>query len=223
MKTFPPRSGKSPRERWAPSRKRRLRKRKNYAVTRHFGFRVLHAPDYASGFVCRKKRHCEQETGGQRKIVGFCEDNRIRRRAVLTLCLQARGSSLRIKANAEGTSIFGQRPSGGDRRFGGGGRNSDLSREAEAGGVVVTCTNPFSGVSWQIAIDYDRRTVDSNPARIQRHGNFVARREGWLELHAGSQIGQADRNSGLSDRRKFPLRSLQPSELTLRLEVEATT
>jgi len=42
----------------------------------------------------------------------------------------------------------------------------DLSREAEAGGVAVTCTNPFSGASWQIAIDYDRRTVDSNPARI---------------------------------------------------------
>jgi hypothetical protein len=32
--------------------------------------------------------------------------------------------------------------------------------------VAVTCTNPFSGVSWRIAIDYDRGTVDSNPARI---------------------------------------------------------
>ena len=38
--------------------------------------------------------------------------------------------------------------------------------EALAGGVAVTCTNPFSGASWQIAIDYDGRTVDSNPARI---------------------------------------------------------
>jgi hypothetical protein len=42
----------------------------------------------------------------------------------------------------------------------------DFSREARAGGVAVTCTNPFSGASWRIAIDYDRRTVDSNPARI---------------------------------------------------------
>jgi hypothetical protein len=38
--------------------------------------------------------------------------------------------------------------------------------EALAGGVTITCTNPFSGASWQIAIDYGRSTVDSNPARI---------------------------------------------------------
>jgi hypothetical protein len=41
-----------------------------------------------------------------------------------------------------------------------------FNREAGASAVAVTCTNPFSGASWQIAIDYDRRTVDSNPARI---------------------------------------------------------
>jgi hypothetical protein len=41
-----------------------------------------------------------------------------------------------------------------------------LGRETQAGEVAVTCTNPFSGASWRIAIDYDRRTVDSNPARI---------------------------------------------------------
>ena len=38
--------------------------------------------------------------------------------------------------------------------------------EAPAGEIAVTCTNPVSGASWRIAIDYDRRTVDSNPARI---------------------------------------------------------
>jgi len=32
--------------------------------------------------------------------------------------------------------------------------------------VDVTCTNPHSGATWQIRIDYDRSTVDSNPARI---------------------------------------------------------
>ena len=37
---------------------------------------------------------------------------------------------------------------------------------AGAEGVAVTCTNPFSGASWQIAIDYDLKTVDSNPALI---------------------------------------------------------
>lgn len=30
----------------------------------------------------------------------------------------------------------------------------------------VVCVNPFSGASWRIRIDYDRATVDSNPARI---------------------------------------------------------
>jgi hypothetical protein len=30
----------------------------------------------------------------------------------------------------------------------------------------VTCTNPYSGATWQITIDYDRGTVDNDPARI---------------------------------------------------------
>ena len=38
--------------------------------------------------------------------------------------------------------------------------------EAQRGDTALTCTNPISGASWQIRIDYDRRTVDSNPARI---------------------------------------------------------
>jgi hypothetical protein len=40
------------------------------------------------------------------------------------------------------------------------------SRGAQAGEIAVTCTNLFSGANWQIAIDYDRKTVDSNPASI---------------------------------------------------------
>jgi hypothetical protein len=31
---------------------------------------------------------------------------------------------------------------------------------------LITCTNPFSGTTWQISIDYDRATVDANPARV---------------------------------------------------------
>ena len=31
---------------------------------------------------------------------------------------------------------------------------------------VVTCTNPASGATWQINIDYDRATVDANPAQV---------------------------------------------------------
>jgi len=41
-----------------------------------------------------------------------------------------------------------------------------MSTETQHGETAITCTNPFSGASWQIRIDYDRQTVDSNPARI---------------------------------------------------------
>jgi hypothetical protein len=40
----------------------------------------------------------------------------------------------------------------------------DAAAAAEA--ISVTCTNPFSGAHWEIAIDYDLKTVDSNPASI---------------------------------------------------------
>jgi hypothetical protein len=38
--------------------------------------------------------------------------------------------------------------------------------EAQHGEKAIACTNPVSGVTWQIKIDYDRNTVDSNPASI---------------------------------------------------------
>ncbi len=38
--------------------------------------------------------------------------------------------------------------------------------EPQHGEIAVACTNPYSGAIWQIKIDYDRRTVDSNPAEI---------------------------------------------------------
>ena len=37
---------------------------------------------------------------------------------------------------------------------------------AHAAETVVTCSNLSSGATWRIAIDFDRGTVDSNPARI---------------------------------------------------------
>lgn len=37
------------------------------------------------------------------------------------------------------------------------------AQESETG---ITCTNPVSGTSWQIMIDYNRATVDSYPATI---------------------------------------------------------
>jgi len=38
--------------------------------------------------------------------------------------------------------------------------------EAQRGQTAITCTNVASGTSWQIKVDYDKGTVDSNPARI---------------------------------------------------------
>jgi len=41
-----------------------------------------------------------------------------------------------------------------------------LGGDAQRGEIAVTCTNPVSGASWEIRIDYTRSTVDSNPAHI---------------------------------------------------------
>jgi hypothetical protein len=40
--------------------------------------------------------------------------------------------------------------------------------EAPPNQAAVTCTNPASGASWQITIDYRGATVDANPASISR-------------------------------------------------------
>jgi len=40
--------------------------------------------------------------------------------------------------------------------------NAQVAR-AEA---AIICTNPYSGATWHISVDYDRGTVDSNPAHI---------------------------------------------------------
>jgi hypothetical protein len=38
--------------------------------------------------------------------------------------------------------------------------------QAARGEAAITCTNPYSGATWRISVDYDRGTVDSNPAHI---------------------------------------------------------
>lgn len=64
----------------------------------------------------------------------------------------------------------------------------------------ITCTNPSSGASWQIIIDYDQATVDSNPARISPAeiswhngadgGNYTLdRRSGKLTVAMASSTG----------------------------------
>lgn len=43
-----------------------------------------------------------------------------------------------------------------------------LGADAPAGAVAITCTNPVSGTSWQITIDYGKATVDFQPARVSQ-------------------------------------------------------
>jgi hypothetical protein len=52
--------------------------------------------------------------------------------------------------------------------------------QAQQGEHAITCTNPASGATWQIRIDYDKSTVDSNPARINA-GEITWRdlKDGW--------------------------------------------
>ena len=65
---------------------------------------------------------------------------------------------------------------------------------------AITCTNPASGTSWQIAIDYEARTVDANPASIgdgtiswhdaKDGGNYTLdRRSGSLTVIVASSTG----------------------------------
>jgi hypothetical protein len=61
--------------------------------------------------------------------------------------------------------------------------------DAQESKTVVTCTNPSSGASWQIAIDFDKATVDSNRAEIT--GTKIS----WFDPTDGGNY-TLDRKSG---------------------------
>jgi hypothetical protein len=72
--------------------------------------------------------------------------------------------------------------------------------QTERGNRVVTCTNPASGASWQITIDFERRTVDSYAATINEatiawrdprdQGNYTLdRKSGNLTVAIPSSTG----------------------------------
>jgi hypothetical protein len=60
---------------------------------------------------------------------------------------------------------------------------------ARHGESSITCSNPASGFSWQVRIDYDKGTVDSNPARIS------ASQISWHDAKYGGNY-TLDRKSG---------------------------
>jgi hypothetical protein len=64
-----------------------------------------------------------------------------------------------------------------------------LNCEAQEGAIAITCTNPVSGASWQIMIDYRKATVDSYPAAITR-GEIS-----WFDPKDGGNY-RLDRTSG---------------------------
>ena len=72
--------------------------------------------------------------------------------------------------------------------------------QPQPGAPAITCTNPASGATWQISVDYDRATVDSNPARVsdaeiswhdaKGGGNYTLdRRSGDLTVIVASSTG----------------------------------
>jgi hypothetical protein len=74
-----------------------------------------------------------------------------------------------------------------------------MSVPAMAGETAITCTNPASGTSFQIKIDYDRSTVDTNPAEINdrmiswrdenRWNYTLDRKSGDLKIILASSTG----------------------------------
>jgi hypothetical protein len=59
----------------------------------------------------------------------------------------------------------------------------------QQGEQIITCTNLVSGASWQIRINFDRGTVDANPARID--GAKIS----WHDVGDGGNY-TLDRKSG---------------------------
>ena len=75
-----------------------------------------------------------------------------------------------------------------------------IAAGAQPSAAAVTCTNPASGASWLINIDYAKDTVDSNPASIsdskiswrsaQDLGNYTLdRKSGDLTVVVASSTG----------------------------------
>jgi ABC-type glycerol-3-phosphate transport system substrate-binding protein len=71
---------------------------------------------------------------------------------------------------------------------------------AQPGEAAITCTNPSSGTTWQIRIDYQKATVDQYPASItdaeiswhdaSDGGNYTLdRKSGNLRVAVASSTG----------------------------------
>jgi hypothetical protein len=77
--------------------------------------------------------------------------------------------------------------------------------------AALTCVNPASGATWQITIDYDRSTVDSNPADVSDDEiSWRDARDGWrytLDRKSGALTVVVASSTGgyfLHDRCRLP-------------------
>jgi hypothetical protein len=93
--------------------------------------------------------------------------------------------------------------------FTGGLAVSTTDAGAQEGETAITCTNPVSGASWQIMIDYRNATVDSYRANISKAeiswfdpkdgGNYsLDRKSGALTASVASSTGGYFRRSQCS-------------------------
>jgi hypothetical protein len=83
--------------------------------------------------------------------------------------------------------------------------------EAAPGTLLVTCTNPSSGTTWQIAVDFDHATVDANPASVSNDAiSWRDAKDGWsytLDRHSGELTVVVASSTGgyfLHDRCQLP-------------------
>jgi hypothetical protein len=77
--------------------------------------------------------------------------------------------------------------------------------------VAISCTNPASGATWQINVDYDRATVDANPAKVSDAAiSWRDPKDGWnytLDRSSGElTVAVASSTGGyfLHDRCRLP-------------------
>ena len=64
-----------------------------------------------------------------------------------------------------------------------------INGDTQESETAITCTNPVSGTSWQIMIDYGKATVDSHSAEITQAGIS------WFDPKDGGNY-RLDRKSG---------------------------
>jgi len=77
--------------------------------------------------------------------------------------------------------------------------------------LAVTCSNPSSGATWQIAVDLEHSTVDANPASVSDAAiSWHDSKDGWnykLDRHSGELTVVVASSTGgyfLHDRCELP-------------------